>query len=70
MERGDGYKPQPGQQLYKARGYIPQVAHTYSYYDGVYGIMNEKGVGIGEATCMSKIKVFDNSTALVSQADQ
>ena len=32
-------------------GFIPQVARTYAYTEGNYGIMNEKQLSIGESTC-------------------
>lgn len=36
-------------------GSIPQVPHTYAYFDSSYGIMNEHQLMIGECTCGAKI---------------
>jgi dipeptidase len=35
-------------------GYIPQVEHTYAYFDQDYGMMNEVQLSIGESTCGAK----------------
>ena len=35
-------------------GEIPQVRHTYTYFDHSYGIINEKQLMIGECTCGAK----------------
>ena len=37
-------------------GYIPQVEHTYAYYDGSYAIMNEHQLMFGECTDGAKIQ--------------
>lgn len=36
-------------------GFIPQVAHTYAYFDANYGIMNEHQLSIGECTNKAKV---------------
>lgn len=40
----------------KPIGYIPQVAHTYAYFDSNYGMMNEHQLMIGECTCGAKVE--------------
>lgn len=36
-------------------GFIPQVAHTYAYFDANYGVMNEHQLTIGECTDKAKV---------------
>lgn len=40
-------------------GYIPQVPHTYAYFDANYGIMNEHQLSIGE--CTDPVKVYTDA---------
>jgi dipeptidase len=47
--RGPNYKLE-GDPLTQAIGHIPQVAHTYAYFDGSYGVMNEHNLMFGECT--------------------
>ncbi|MCA1809421.1 MAG: C69 family dipeptidase, partial [Lentisphaerae bacterium] len=51
--RGPDYE-MPGKPLTEPIGYIPQVPHTYAYFDGNYGIMNEHQLMFGECTDGSK----------------
>lgn len=53
--RGPGYED-PGLPQSIALGCIPQVPHTYAYFDGNYGIMNEHQLSIGECTDGAKVE--------------
>ncbi|ADB39584.1 dipeptidase [Spirosoma linguale] len=48
-DRGPGYDTQ-GWPVTPIIGLIPQVDHTYAYFDGSYGIMNEHNLMFGECT--------------------
>jgi dipeptidase len=53
-DRGPGYDT-PGVPPSVPLGYIPQVPHTYAYFDTNYGVMNEHQVSIGECTDKAKV---------------
>ena len=55
-DRGPGYNT-PGFPQSIPLGYIPQVAHTYAYFDGSYGIMNENQLMFGECTDGAKVQL-------------
>ncbi len=52
--RGPGYDS-PGLPPSVPLGAIPQVAHTYGYFDANYGLMNEHQLAIGECTDKAKV---------------
>ncbi|CAH0517049.1 unnamed protein product [Peronospora belbahrii] len=50
-ERGPEYKPKNEQEeIMTPLGEIPQVLHTYGYFEQDYGFMNEVQLSIGEST--------------------
>lgn len=53
-DRGPGYNT-ADDPASVALGYIPQVKHTYAYFDTNYGIMNEHQLSIGECTDLAKV---------------
>ncbi|CEG40942.1 peptidase [Plasmopara halstedii] len=59
-DRGIYYEPVNDLEIGKTQeyttplGYIPQVEHTFAYFDQDYGMMNEKQLSIGESTCGAK----------------
>ena len=53
--RGPGYDTKDFYNSFSL-GNIPQVKHTYAYFDSSYGIMNEHQLMIGECTCGAKIQ--------------
>ena len=55
-DRGSkNYMQEPGQKVSVPIGKIPQVPHTYAYFDGAFGLMNEHGLGLAESTCTSRV---------------
>lgn len=54
QDRGPGYQT-PGDPASVPLGYIPQVPHTYAYFDANYGIMNEHQLSIGECTDPARV---------------
>ena len=52
--RGPGYDTKDYKESIPL-GSIPQVSHTYAYFDSSYGIMNEHQLTIGECTCGAKV---------------
>lgn len=52
-DRGTVYDT--GETPSKPIGTIPQVGHTYAYFEAVYGIMNEHQLSVGETTCRAKV---------------
>ena len=57
-ERAPAYKPVGNQNYSIVLGYIPQVRHTYAYYDADYGLINEMQVMIAETTTAAKTVGF------------
>lgn len=53
-DRGPGYNKK-GVTPSVPLGFIPQVAHTYAYFDANYGLMNEHQLSIGECTDKAKV---------------
>ena len=45
------YYHTPGVELSKPVAYIDQVPHTYAYFDGIYGLMNEHQLSMAESSC-------------------
>ncbi|OQS01962.1 peptidase [Thraustotheca clavata] len=52
--RGPMYVPLENQALSIPLGGIPQINHTFAYFDHDYGIMNEKQLSIAESTCSAR----------------
>lgn len=53
-DRGPGYNKK-GVAPSVPLGLIPQVDHTYAYFDANYGLMNEHQLSIGECTDKAKV---------------
>lgn len=56
-------------------GFIPQVNHTFAYFEATYGIMNEYQVAISESTCSgvfaaSSLKVGGKALLSIDQLSQ
>jgi len=54
------YFPKGNETIFESIGKIPQVPHTFAYFEETYGVINEKQVAISESTCSG---VFGTSPA-------
>jgi len=66
-DRGPGYNTE-GWPETPPIGEIPQVAHTYAYFDGSYGIMNEHNLMFGE--CTNGAKYMPQNPVTQEQAEK
>jgi dipeptidase len=71
-DRSEVYAAEPGQTDFEPIGFIPQVEHTYGYWEATYPLLNEHGLGFGESTCGALLvgqSVSDGGNALMSIAE-
>jgi len=50
-------------------GFIREESDTYAYFDSSYGVMNEKGLMIGECTCGAKVHPLPSTKRLFYAAE-
>jgi len=59
------YAPIEGQKLTVPLGYIPQVEHTFQFFDAVNALLNERQLGMGEGTVGSRTSGFSTKSYTV-----
>lgn len=67
--RSPYYAPLDGQVPSVPMGYIPEVSHTYAYWEQDYALQNEHGLMMGESTCGSRAEqasIADGGEALLA----
>mmetsp|Transcript_140125 Transcript_140125/g.364228 ORF Transcript_140125/g.364228 Transcript_140125/m.364228 type:complete len:685 (+) Transcript_140125:58-2112(+) len=61
-DRSPQYSESDGRPATEPLGYIPQVLHTFAYWETTNPIMNEHGVGFGETTTEARLSAFQPNT--------
>lgn len=54
-DRSEIYRPVEGQKAFEAAMQIPQVSHTFGYYESACPLMNDQGLGIAESSCSAML---------------
>ncbi|OQR92572.1 peptidase [Achlya hypogyna] len=67
-DRGIEYYPRTGQVTSEPLGAVPQVEHTYAYFDHAHGLMNEVQLAIAQSSCPART-VGRSGTNLFSIAE-